>query len=69
MRGPWRDLLLLLLGVALGYAIAVITKAGNVPFLQPVRAYIASHQMEVFVGLALLGIIVYLAGGQGSRRR
>lgn len=66
MRAAWRDILLLLLGVAAGYTVAVATRAGSVPFLSPVRRYIATHQMETFVGLLLVGVIVYLAGGRGG---
>lgn len=68
MRGSARDTLLLIIGLAAGYVVAVATRAGSVPFLDPVRQYVATHQMESFVGLILVGVIVYLAGGKGGRR-
>jgi hypothetical protein len=63
-----RDILLLLVGLAGGYIAAVTTRAGSVPFLQPARAYVSTHQVESCVGLVLVGVIVYLAGGKGGRR-
>jgi hypothetical protein len=69
MRFAWRETLLFLVGLCVGYTVAVTTNAGNVPFLAPVRTYVATHQMESFVGLILVGMIVYLAGGKSGGRR
>jgi hypothetical protein len=65
MRFAWRETLLFLVGLGVGYTVAVTTRAGTVPFMDPVRAYVATHQIESFVGLILVGTIVYLAGGSG----
>jgi hypothetical protein len=64
LRLPWRDILLLFLGIAVGYVVAVVTRAGAVPALQPLRRYVMANTTEVFVGLILLGIIVYLMGNK-----
>jgi hypothetical protein len=69
MRFAWREILLFFVGVGVGYTVAVTTGAGSVPFMKPARDYVATHQIESFVGLILVGIIVYLAGGSGGRRR
>ena len=68
MKSSLRDSLLFLLGLAAGYVVAVITRAGNVPFLDPARQYVVTHQTESFVGLILVGLIVYLAGGKSGKR-
>lgn len=68
MRGPWREVLLLLVGVALGYVLAVTTRASRVPMMDQARHYVVTHQTESFVGLILVGVIIYLAGGKGGKR-
>lgn len=68
MRGPWREALLLLVGVALGYVAAVTTRASQVPMLEQARHYVVTHQTESFVGLILVGVIIYLAGNKGGKR-
>jgi len=64
----WRDALLLLVGAAAGYAVAVTTRAASVPALDQARRYVVTHPIETFVFLMLAGIIIYLAGGKGGRR-
>ena len=68
MPCAWRDVLLLLVGMGAGYAIAVTTRAASVPALEQARQYVMMHQMETFVFLFLVGVIVYLAGGKGGKR-
>lgn len=68
MRGPWREILLLLVGVALGYVLAVTTRASRVPMMEQARHYVVTHQTESFVGLILVGVIIYLAGGKGGKK-
>lgn len=68
MPRAWRDLLLLLVGVGGGYALAVATRAASVPALEAARQYIITHQTETFVFLFLVGVIIYLAGGKSGKR-
>jgi hypothetical protein len=68
VRGAWREVLLLLVGAALGYTLAVTTRAANVPMLDQARHYVVTHQTESFVGLILVGVIVYLMGSRGGKR-
>lgn len=69
MRFALRETLLFLVGLGVGYTVAVTTRAGKAPFLEPVRTYVATHQVESLVGLILVGTIVYLAGGKSKGRR
>lgn len=69
MRYAWRETLLFIIGVGVGYTVAVTSGAGTLPFMKPARDYVATHQIESFVGLILVGIIVYLAGGRSGKRR
>jgi hypothetical protein len=69
MRLAWREPLLFLVGLGVGYTVGVSTRAIDTPFLEPVRAYVKTHQVESFVGLILVGVIVYLAGGKSKGRR
>lgn len=68
MPRAWREILLLIVGVAIGYTLAVTTRAASVPALDKVRHYVVTHQMESFIFLILVGVIIYLAGGKGGRR-
>jgi hypothetical protein len=68
VRGAWREVLLLLVGVALGYTLAVTTRASRVPMMDQARHYVVTHQTESFVGLILVGVIIYLAGNKGGKK-
>ncbi len=78
MRGWPRDLLLVLLGAALGYLAAAQTRVGrarlpqNLP--QRAEAYYRTHPNEVVIGGVLVAIILLLlftrrGGGTARARR
>jgi len=63
-----RDLMLLLVGIVAGYALAQIGLAPPRALVEPVRSYVATHTVEVLIGVILVGIILTLLGKGGGRR-
>lgn len=64
-----RDLILLIVGIVAGYALAQIGPAPSRVLVEPVRSYVATHTVEVLIGVILVGIILTLMGKGGGGRR